>query len=224
VRDGKIFAAEFVGTFLLTFVGAGAILQDAALGEAGYGLLGIALAHGIALSIAVSATMNISGAHINPAVTLALVATGKCRPGLAPGYVVSQVLGSLVAALVLKAVFAPEIVAAAGLGTPAPAAGVSLGKVILVETALTFVLAVSIWGTAIDRRAAPIGGFGIGLAVFADILVGGPITGAAMNPARVLGPAIAGGVWSAHAAYWIGPVVGATLGSFFWKTLVADEA
>ena len=155
--------------------------------------------------------------------TIALVATGKCKGSQAGIYIAAQILGSLVAALLLKAIFASDIVAATGLGTPAPAAGVTMGKVILVEVLLTFVLAVAIWGTAVDRRAPAIGGFGIGLAVFVDILVGGPITGGAMNPARVLGPAIAGGVWDMHVAYWIGPVVGALLGSFFYKTFIYEE-
>ena len=220
----SIFAAEFVGTFFLTFIGAGAILQTTSMGDAGFGLLGVALAHGIALSIAVSATMNISGGHINPAVTIGMVATGKLPAGKAPVYIVAQILGSLVAALMLKYIFPFSVAAAAKLGTPYPAwEEISLLKVILVEAALTFVLVIAIWGTAVDKRAPAIGGFGIGLAVFMDILVGGPITGAAMNPARVLGPAIAGGVWDAHIAYWIGPILGALVGSFFYKILILDE-
>jgi aquaporin Z len=120
-------------------------------------------------------------------------------------YIIAQCLGSFVGALLLKAIFPADIVAAAGLGTPAPAAGVSFGMVVFVETILTFLLAFAVWGTAVDPRSPRIGGFGIGLTVLIDILVGGPITGGAMNPARVLGPALAGGGWDAHAAYWIGP-------------------
>jgi glycerol uptake facilitator-like aquaporin len=97
---------------------------------------------------------------------------------------------------------------------------VTWGTLLLVEIVLTFVLAIAIWGTAVDSRSPNVGGFGIGLAVFCDILVGGPISGAAMNPARVLGPALVGGVWDMHAAYWIGPVIGAVLGSVFYKTLI----
>jgi aquaporin Z len=221
--NGKLFAAEFVGTFFLTFIGAGAILQSTAMGDAGFGLLGIALAHGIALSLAVSATMNITGGHINPAVSVSMVLCGKLPAGKLPLYVIAQVAGSAVAALMLKFMFSPEIVAAAGLGTPAPAAGVTMAKVIFVEILLTFVLIVSIWGTAVDKRAPAIGGFGVGLAVFMDILVGGPITGAAMNPARVLGPAMVGGVWDMHLAYWVGPIIGAILGGLFWKLFILEE-
>lgn len=221
--NGKLFAAEFVGTFFLTFIGAGAILQSTAMGDAGFGLLGIALAHGIALSLAVSATMNITGGHINPAVSVSMVLCGKLPAGKLPLYVIAQVAGSAVAALMLKFMFSPEIVAAAGLGTPTPAAGVTMAKVIFVEILLTFVLIVSIWGTAVDKRAPAIGGFGVGLAVFMDILVGGPITGAAMNPARVLGPAMVGGVWDMHLAYWVGPIIGAILGGLFWKLFILEE-
>jgi aquaporin Z len=215
-----IFVAELVGIFFLTFIGAGAILQSTAMGAAGYGLLGIALAHGVALSVAVTAVMAISGGHLNPAVSIAAAATGMLRPGLLPVYLAAQILGSTLAAFVLTLVFPADIVSAAGLGTPAPAPGISFGTVVLLEAVMTFLLTFAIWGTAVDPRAPKVGGFGIGLTVFFDILVGGPITGAAMNPARVLGPALVGGVWSMHAAYWIGPVLGALVGAFLYKTML----
>jgi MIP family channel proteins len=218
-----IFVAEFIGTFILTFIGAGSILQSTAMGAGGFGLLGIALAHGLALSIAISATGAISGGHINPAVTIALFVGGKVRSGLVPVYIIAQCLGSFVGALLLKAIFPADIVAAAGLGTPAPAAGVSFGMVVFVETILTFLLAFAVWGTAVDPRSPRIGGFGIGLTVLIDILVGGPITGAAMNPARVLGPALAGGGWDAHAAYWIGPILGACIASLLYKQFLLEK-
>ncbi|MGQ0719951.1 MAG: aquaporin [Candidatus Eiseniibacteriota bacterium] len=218
-----VFAAELVGTFFLTFLGAGAILQATALGEAGFGLLGIALAHGIALSIAVSLAMNVSGGHINPAVTIAMLVGGKVKAGAVPIYLIAQVGGSLLAALVLRSMFSGEVIDAAKLGTPGPGPGFGMGTVIFVEFVLTFILVVSVWGTAVDKRAPAIGGFGVGLAVFADILVGGPITGAAMNPARVLGPALAGGYWDLHAAYWIGPILGGIAATLFYKGLVLQE-
>src|SRR5688500_3863344 len=130
VSTTAIFVAEFVGTFFLTFIGAGSILQSTAMGEAGFGLLGIAIAHGVALSIAVSATGAISGGHINPAVTLGLFVAGKVRSGLVPVYIIAQCLGSFVGALLLRAIFPAEVVISAGLGTPAPAPGVSFGMVI----------------------------------------------------------------------------------------------
>ena len=223
VSTSAIFVAEFIGTFILTFIGAGSILQSAAMGATGYGLMGIALAHGLALSIAISATGAISGGHINPAVTLALFVAGKVRSGLVPVYIIAQCLGSFVAAMLLRGIFPADIVAATGLGTPAPALGVSFGMVVFVEVILTFLLMFAVWGTAVDPRSPRIGGFGIGLTVLIDILVGGPITGGAMNPARVLGPALAGGVWSAHAAYWIGPILGACIASLLYKQLLLEK-
>ena len=223
VGSVAIFIAEFLGTFFLTFAGAGSILQSLSMGDAGFGLMGIALAHGIALSIAVSATAAISGGHINPAVTIGLYAAGKVRAGLVPIYVIAQCAGSFLAALALRAIFPGEIVAAASLGTPAPAPGVSFGMVVFVEAILTFFLMLAVWGTAVDPRSPRIGGFGIGLTVLVDILVGGPITGAGMNPARVFGPALAGGGWNAHAAYWIGPVLGAVAASLLYRQFLLEK-
>jgi MIP family channel proteins len=218
--NASVFTAEAVGTFFLTFFGAGAILQNTSMGAAGYGLLGIALAHGIALSIAITAAGATSGGHINPAVSIALAASGKLSWPRVPLYIVAQVFGSAVAAFFLTRIFSPDVVASAGLGTPAPAPGVSFGTVIFLEAIMTFLLVWAVCGTAVDPRAPKIGGFGIGLAVFVDILVGGPITGASMNPARSLGPALVGGVWTMHAAYWIGPILGGVLASLLYKALL----
>jgi aquaporin Z len=156
-------------------------------------------------------------------VTIGLFVAGKVRSGLVPVYIIAQCLGSFVGALLLKAIFPADIVAAASLGTPAPAVGVSFGMVVFVETFLTFLLAFAVWGTAVDPRSPRIGGFGIGLMVLVDILVGGPITGGAMNPARVLGPALAGGGWDAHAAYWIGPILGACIASLLYKQVLLEN-
>jgi MIP family channel proteins len=221
--SSRIFVAELVGIFFLTFIGAGAILQSTAMGAAGYGLLGIALAHGVALSVAVSATGAVSGGHLNPAVTIGLASTGVVPWGRVPVYIAAQILGSALAAFLLTLVFPSHIVASAGLGTPAPAPGISFGTVVLLEAIMTFLLVFAVWGTAVDPRAPKIGGFGIGLTVFFDILVGGPITGAAMNPARVLGPALVGNVWSMHAAYWVGPVLGSVAGALVYKTFLHSK-
>jgi glycerol uptake facilitator-like aquaporin len=161
---------------------------------------------------------------LNPAVTIGLASTGVVPWGRVPVYLAAQILGSALAAFLLTLVFPAHVVSSAGLGTPAPAPGVSFGTVVLLEAILTFLLMFAVWGTAVDSRAPKIGGFGIGLTVFFDILVGGPITGAAMNPARVLGPAIVGGVWSMHAAYWVGPVLGAVVGAFVYKTFLSKSS
>jgi aquaporin Z len=216
--------AELIGIFFLTFIGAGSMLQHVAMGDRGYGLLGIALAHGVALAVGVSATAATSGGHLNPAVSIALAATGVIRWGLVPLYVAAQILGSTIAAFLLTLLFSPDTVAAAGLGTPPPGPGVPFGTVVLAEFLMTFLLAFAVWGTAVDPRAPKIAGFGIGLTVFFCILFGGPISGAAMNPARVIGPAIIGNVWNMHAAYWIGPILGALAGAMVYKVFLAPRA
>lgn len=216
----RVFVAEFIGIFIITFVGAGAMLQSAALKDASFGLLGIAVANGIAVSIAVSAFAVHSGAHYNPAVSVGLAATGRIPWKRVPLYVAAQLLGSVVAAACLAVIFPAHVVATASLGTPAPGPGVSMATVLLVEFILTAILMLAIWGTAIDPRAPAIGGFGIGLTVLFEILVGGPISGAAMNPARVFGPALVGGVWEMHGAYWVAPTLGAVAGALVYRHLL----
>ena len=227
---------EMIGTFALTFIGAGAIVTTTWTG--GHpGLVGIALAHGLALSIAVSATMNVSGGHINPAVTLAMVATGRIKVVPAILYIIAQCAGATIAGFLLAYVFnsmtgvggtmtGTEAIAKSLLGTPNFNPGtITVGTAILVEAALTFLLLFAVFGTAVDDRAPHIGGWGIGLTVGMDILVGGPITGAAMNPARTIGTLIGGGtvtsgLWSQHAVYWIGPVLGAILAALAYDIFI----
>ncbi len=230
----RSLVCELIGTFALTFIGAGAILTTSWNGAPG--LVGIALAHGLALSIAVSATMNISGGHINPAVTAALWATGRIKTPSAVGYIIAQCAGATIAGVFLMIIFRSLPSGAAGvngldaisqckLGTPFFGANISPGIAVLVEVLLTFLLVFAVFGTAVDERAPKIGGFGIGLTVAMDILVGGPITGAAMNPARTIGTLIGGGtatasLWSQHWVYWVGPVVGAVLAAFIYDSLI----
>ena len=219
----KRFAAEFLGTFLLMFASVGTVLQDAALGDAGFGLFGIALGTGVMLALAVTAMANLSGAHFNPAVSISFVLTGKLPVSQLPGYLVAQVAGAFLATLVLKMWFDPAVLAATGLATCVPAETLSFGRAVFIEVVLTFILVTIIWGTAVDpRRLAGIGGAGIGLIVFVNILIAGPLTGAAMNPARVLGPALASGIWTDHAVYWVGPLLGAIVAAFTWKLLFGE--
>lgn len=227
---------ELIGTFALTFIGAGAILTTTWTGGQP-GLVGIALAHGVILAIVVSATMNISGGHINPAVTIAMMATGRIKPALGVGYIVVQCIGATVAGMMLANIFGGlgasdagitgrAAVEACKLGTPAHnTAVISSGAAVFVEIVLTFLLMFAIFGTAVDERTPKIGGFGIGLAVAVNILMAGPITGAAMNPARTIGTLIGGGnatsmLWSQHWVYWVGPIVGALAGTFFYDALI----
>jgi aquaporin Z len=207
----RSLVAEFLGTFFLCFAGIAAIVSTAPPINSGAGLVGIALAHGLALSIAVNAFGGISGAHFNPAVTLGFLSTGRITVPAAVAYIVTQLIGATVAALACCLIFPQEAMDATKLGIPLPASWATPRVVLLAEFIMTFLLMTAIFGTAVDDRgrAVKIGGFGIGLTVAFDILAGGAVTGASMNPARSFGPALVYGLWDWHWAYWIGPPAGA---------------
>lgn len=212
--------AEFVGTFVFFFIGAGAIITDTYT-KGSVGLIGIALAHGLILSIMVSAFGAVSGAHFNPAVTIGLWVAKKVDLETVVSYIVAQLVGGVLAGFALKAIFPEAVWMSSHLGTPALAAGVTPMTGIFLEALLTFFLLLAVLGTAVDSKAPKIGGFGIGLTVAVDILVGGPLTGAAMNPARVFGPGLAAGFWDHHWIYWIGPLLGATVASFLYTRFIS---
>jgi aquaporin TIP len=218
--------AEAIGTFFLCFAGIGAIVGTAAPIESGAGLVGIALAHGLALAIAVSIFAGISGSHFNPAVTIGMLSTGRIAPPLAVLYIVAQLAGATIAAAACKVIFPAAAVQATKLGIPLPADGITVGVVLLTEFILTFLLMTAIFGTAVDDRATSmkIGGFAVGLTVAFDILAAGPITGASMNPARSFGPAFIFGDFSWHGYYWLAPVAGAVVAALMWHfVLLAKE-
>ena len=214
----KKYVAELVGTFALTFIGGAAIINGQA------GLVGVALAHGLTVAVMVSAIGHISGGHINPAVTAGFLVTGKMslRDGLS--YIVFQLIGSSIAAYLLL-VLVPRASEVA-LGGQALAEGVSFGAAVGVEIILTFFLVFTVFATAVDERGTfkSIAGFGIGLVVAFDILAGGPVTGASMNPARSFGPALVAGVWNNHLVYWIGPVVGGVIAGLLYTGLFLSKS
>ena len=214
--------AEFTGTFYLCFAGIGAILCSTPAVGANVGLVGIALAHGLALSVAVNVFGGESGAHFNPAVTAGFLVTGRIAPPLAAAYVIAQLLGATTAAGFCRAIFPAEAVSAANLGIPLPAPWATTGTVLVGEFILTYLLMTSIYGTAVDERgrAVKIGGFGIGLTVAFDILCGGPVTGASMNPARSFGPALEMMHFAWHWAYWVAPVAGACAAALVYENVL----
>ena len=218
----KAYVAEFIGTFALIFVGVGAITSDYISGSCG--LVGIALAHGLTIAVMASATAAVSGGHLNPAVTLGALVTGKIDGVNAVGYIVSQCLGGIAAAAVLKLCLPVAALESVKMGTPALGDGISVGMGLLVEIILTFFLVFVIFGTAIDSRAPQVGALFIGLTVTLDILVGGPITGAAMNPARHLGPALLGGGLQHLWLYWVGPVIGGLLAALVYHHVLEEKA
>lgn len=202
--------AEFLGTFIFVFIGAGAILSNDAT-NGGVGLLGIALAHGLALAAVCFIFGNISGAHVNPAVTIAHWLIRKLSSVQALWYIVVQLAAAAAAAALLRGIF-PHARAILALGTPQLGVDVGQWTGILTETVLAFFLVLVVLTIADSQHEshshAPLA---IGFILTAAILVGGPVTGAALNPARAFGPALASGMWSHHLVYWIGPLLGALL-------------
>ncbi len=202
--------AELVGTFALTFIGGAAIIHGQA------GLIGVALAHGLTLAVMISCVGHISGGHINPAVTIGFLVTRRISVAEGALYIGSQLVGAILAALLLR-VLVPGAMDAQ-LGGQALAPGIGLATGIGIEVILTFLLVFTVFATAVDERGAfkTIAGFGIGLVVAFDILAGGPLTGASMNPARSFGPALVSASWTGHLVYWIGPVIGGILAALVY--------
>ncbi|HET7520143.1 MAG TPA: aquaporin [Candidatus Limnocylindria bacterium] len=223
-RLNAALLAEAVGTFLFFFVGAGSVVLAAHAGANGPGLVGIALAHGLALAVLVSAFGAVSGGHFNPAVTVAVRLAGRIEWSHAVAYIVAQLVGAAAAGYALAVVMPDPAAGDSLLGTPTLGEGIDVMAGIAIEVVLTLLLVLTVFGTAIDARAPKIGGLAIGLAVAADILMGGPLTGAAMNPARWFGPALAIGHWDNWYVWWIGPLIGAIVGAVLFRYGFEGEA
>lgn len=223
-RLNAALVAEAVGTFLFFFVGAGSVVLTTAAGEGGPGLVGVALAHGLVLAVLVSAFGAISGGHFNPAVTVAVRLAGRIEWSHAALYVVAQLIGAAAAGFALRAVFPESDWQPTNIGTPALGAGIGVGAGIAIEAVLTVVLVLAVFGTAIDMRGPKLGGMAIGLAVAADVLMGGPLTGAAMNPARWFGPAVASGAFDNWYVWWVGPLIGAIVSAVLFRYVFEGEA
>ena len=216
------FAAEFVGTFALVFVGGASILM-ASRPNSTASLVTVALAHGIVLAAMVSATMNVSGGHLNPAVTVGLLVTRRIAPSLAAVNIVAQLAASVAAVLVLKEVMPAELFAAARGGSVPVASDVTTLQAICLEVIATFFLVFVVFGTAVSAEAPRLGGMAIGLTIAADIMAIGPMTGAAMNPARFFGPAVVTGVFEGQIVYWVGPLIGAIAAALLWQYVLLNR-
>lgn len=219
-QGSKSYWAEFLGTFTLCFAGQGAIGVQHLIGAGPAGLLPIAMAHGLALALMISALGATSGGHFNPAVTLGFVVTGRQSWTSAITYWISQLLGALAASFLLRSVLPGESGQATHWGVPMPGEGVSPSMALMLEFVLTFLLVTSVWGTLVDDRAPRLGGFGVGFTLLMAVLVAGPLSGAALNPARAFGAACASGVWTAHWVYWLGPLLGGAAAARVYKQVV----
>jgi aquaporin Z len=208
--------AELLGAFALTFFGAGAILVGSA------GLLGVALAYGLAMALAVTFFMHVSGGHFNPAVTLGFLVTRRIDAGLAGVYWLAQLAGSCVGALLLWWIFPKEAIAPARLGAPTLHPSIGQGAGFTLEAIMTGFLVLAVFATSVDPRGAfkAIAGLGTGLAVVVGTLAGGPLTGAAMNPARAFGPEVVYDVWESYTwIYYAGPAAGALVAALLYEWL-----
>jgi MIP family channel proteins len=214
--------AEFLGTALFVFIGAGSVVANA-MTAGGVTPLGIALAHGVGMAILISSLMAISGGHLNPAVSLGVFVAGRIDGRTLGRYVLAQLIGGIAGAALVKLLFATTAVRAVTAGAPQLSLNIGFGQGIAIEAAFTFFLVSAVFGTAISSEAPKIGGFGIGLAIFVSALVVGGLTGAALNPARAFGPALV--AWSFHsqAVYWIGPLAGGALAGVVWRALLLPK-
>ena len=193
--------------FALVFIGAGSV-HHSIIPDARYGLLGIALAHGLVLAVMITATMAISGGHLNPAVTVGLLVVAATSRQTAGAYIVAQLVGAVLAAL-RSSGLSVRWCAAWSAGHPDDRQQLTVPQAILVEALLTFFLVSAVFGTCVNPEAPKVGGFGIGLLLLFDIMVGGPLTGAAMNPARAFGRrwsrAVGRDIWSTGSGRsWVG--------------------
>lgn len=214
--------AEFLGTALFVFIGAGSVVANAVT-NGGVTSLGIALAHGVGMAVLISSLMHISGGHFNPAVSLGVFVAGKIDGKTLGRYVAAQLVGGIVGAALVRLLFNEASVRAVSAGTPHLSLTISFVQAVGLEALLTFFLVSAVFGTAISSHAPKIGGFGIGLAIFVSALVAGGLTGAALNPARALGPAIIAWTFHAQGVYWIGPGIGGAAAGLVWKLFLLPE-
>jgi MIP family channel proteins len=209
--------AEVVGTFTLIFVGAGSIVVTQGAVDGG-SLVAVALAHGLAIATMVSAVGHVSGGHFNPAVTVAAWVTRRMTSGAAVAYVVAQLAGATIGALGIRFLLPGSLWDPVTLGTPLVSPIITNWQAIVLEAVLTFLLVWVVFATALDPEGAfgKIAGLAIGLVITMDILVGGPFTGAAMNPARSFGPAVVSGELTGIWVYILGPVIGGTVAALLY--------
>lgn len=218
--DPRKLLAEAIGAFALVFAGAGAVTLAA--GNANIGLVEIALAHGLAIALMMSALGHVSGGHFNPAVTAGFWVTRRLGSVEALGYVIAQLVGGIVAALLLVLLFPEGLREAARLGTPLLGPGIEFGTGVGIEIVLTFFLVIVFFGTTVDSRGPRVGGFAVGLTITMGMLAGGTLTGAVVNPARALGPALVQGEWTSHLVWWIGPLIGGVLAALTYHYVFAE--
>ena len=226
----RAWLAEAIATFALVFFGPLAIILSVVVFGDGLSIesiIMIALAHGTAIGLMVYAFGHVSGAHINPAVTIPMMITKKIGVADGIGYIIFQLIGAIVAALSLKTIL-PEIGAKVNFGTqggPSELLNNSIMSGFMVEAILTFFLVVVIFMTAVHTKAPKqIYSGAIGGMVFLLHIVGVPLTGASMNPARTFGPAVVSGFWEFHWLYWAAPIIGGIIAGVIMNYVYVNKA
>jgi aquaporin TIP len=219
----QVAVAEFIGTFTLTFIGILSLSANSIVGGGGPdSLVAVAFAHGLTLVVMIAALGAISGGHFNPAVTFGFVVTGRMNPVTGAIYWVSQLAGASFAAWLISSM--AGVTAVIG-GTPALAENVGVGMGLVLEAVATFFLVLVVFGTAVDERAPKsVYPIAIGMTVTMGILGIGPITGAALNPARAFGPALVAGEFVRHWIYWLGPIAGGAIAALLQHMLLMRRA
>ncbi len=217
---GRAGAAEFVASFAVTFVGAGAVVAQA---NGRLDLTGVALAYGLAFAIMVRTTAHLSGGVVNPAIAVGLWVTGTLATRRAAAYIAAELLGAAAGAFLLRFLL-PSLSFEPSGGGMALAAGLPAGKGLLIEAVATFLLVFAVFATAVDDRGSPekTAGLTIGLAVAAATMAFGPWTGAAMNPARWLGPALVTGHWTDWWVWAAGPVAGGIVAAVLYRAVFLE--
>lgn len=228
--NGRAWLAESIATFCLVFFGPLSIVMAAVAFGTGLsieGIIMISLGHGAAIGLMVYTFGHVSGAHINPAVTISMLVTKRIGIKDGIGYIVFQIIGAIIAAFSLKTIL-PDLGAKVNYGTqggPSELLNHSAMAGFAVEAILTFFLVTVIFMTAVHKKApAGMYGLAIGGMIFLIHLVGVPLTGASVNPARTLGPAIASGYWEFHWIYWAGPIVGAIIAGLIMNYIFVKKA
>jgi len=218
----KPFVAEFIGTFLFVFAGIASIVAAGVPGST-LGQLGPSLAHGLAIAVIASAIMHISGGQLNPAVTLAVWLGNQLTFLQALANIVAQIFASFLAIHALLWSFGKDMLEGISYGTPAPATGTGQYQAMFLEGLFTFILVLVVFGTAVEKRATKVGGLYIGLTVALAGLSIGHFTGASINPARYLGPAIQGGGYGDWLIYIGGPILGGAIAALVYTYGIGRE-
>ncbi len=215
------YIAEILGTLLIVFIGAGAVCAEHSVKMTdGQGIpVWAVTVFGFVIVSVVYATSYISGSHINPAVTISYWATGRMYAGTAAYYIMSQMLGAVMAAYFLSLLF-PDAVSTVYLGTCTLGEGVEFWKAALIECITTFLFVFTIYAAAVDKRTSKVlAGIAIGLVYLFGVSISTTFSGGALNPARVFGPAIVSGHFDFHYVWWLGPVSGAIAAGFLYHKI-----